>query len=442
MTRRTTRRALVKLFGVGGAGMLLAACSAAPATPTTAPAPKPAAEAPKPAAPAPTTAPAAAATKPAAAATTAPAAGATTASAAGATTAPAATKPAAAAPTLAPASAPTLAPAAGATTAPAAAAPSTAGPTLKMAFVPSANSSRILSSGQPLGEMLGKLTGYRFDVEVPTSYAAVIEAMGTGKVDIGWLAPFAYVLAHDKYGADVMLLVTRQNSRTYVSQIIAHADSGITKAEDLKGKKFAFVDSASASGYLYPSSFFKEKGFDPKTFFSEVVNAGGHDKVVVAVYNKQVDGGATFGKSTTDPAAPLTDARTLLKSTLPDVLDKVKIVAETDAIPNDTVSVRKGLDKAVFDKVKTGLVQISKQEDGKKLIFDLYQIDGFADAVDGDFDPIRRKAQLMGVNIESSVIPAAKPQATGAAGASSPAAGATTGPAATAPAAGTAAAKP
>jgi phosphonate transport system substrate-binding protein len=424
--RTMSRRALVVGGSLSALGVFLAACGA-PAAPT--PAPK-----------------AAEPTKPAAAATTAPAA---------ATTAPAAaaTKPAAAVPTLAPASAPTLAPAAGATTvpqsgtpAPAAAAPSTAGPTLKMAFVPSANSSKILSSGQPLGEQLGKLTGYRFDVEVPTSYAAVIEAMGTGKVDIGWLAPFAYVLAHDKYGSDVMLIVTRQNTRTYVSQIIVHADSGITKAEDLKGKKFAFVDSASASGYLYPSSYFKEKGFDPKTFFGEVVSAGGHDKVVVAVYSKQVDGGATFGKSTNDPAAPLTDARTLLKSTFPDVIEKVKIVAETDPIPNDTVSVRKGFDKAIFDKVKTGLVQLSKTEEGKKLIFDLYQIDGFADAVDSDFDPIRKKAQLMGVNIESSVIPAAKPQATGGAtgtaGSSAPAATAATGAAASSPAAGTPGAKP
>ena len=31
----------------------------------------------------------------------------------------------------------------------------------------------------------------------------------------------------------------------------------------------------------------------------------------------------------------LTDARTLVKSTLPDVLDKVKIVGETDPIPAD-----------------------------------------------------------------------------------------------------------
>ncbi|HEV8638845.1 MAG TPA: phosphate/phosphite/phosphonate ABC transporter substrate-binding protein [Chloroflexota bacterium] len=315
-----------------------------------------------------------------------------------------------AAPTLAPAA---TKPAAGAPQAtPAAAAPGTAGPTLKMAFVPSANSQKILSSGQPLGDLLARLTGYRFEVDVPTSYAAVIEAMGAGKTDVGWLAPFAYVLAHDKYGAEVMLMVMRDGTKSYVSQFIAHADSNIKTIEDLKGKKFAFGDAASASNYLYPAAYLKEKGYDPKTFFSEVFFAGGHDKVVLAVYGKTVDGGATYGRSNPDPSRPLRDARLLVRSAQPDVVDKVKIIAETDTIPNDTVSVRKAMDQAVVDKVKTALLQAAKMDEGKKYLTDLYDIDGFADAVDSDFDPIRRKAQLVGVSIEQAVIPPAKPQAT------------------------------
>ncbi len=435
LDRPLSRRSLIRAgAGFGAAGALAALIGACGGSASPTPAPAKPTEAPKPAAtaaPAPTTAPATSAA------------------------ATAATKPAVA-PTLAPATAPTLAPAttpaAGATPAAAAAPGAAAAQTLNMAFVPSANSQKVLDSGKPLGDALGKITGFKFEVSVPTSYASVIEAMGSGKVDIGWLAPFAYVLAHDKYGADVMLITTRQNSKTYVSQIIT-ADPAITKVDDLKGKKFAFVDSASASGYLYPSAYLKDKGFDPKTFFSDVLYAGGHDKVVIAVYNKQVSGGATFGRSSTDPSAPLTDARTLVKSTLPDVLDKVKIIAETDPIPNDTVSARKGLDKAIFDKVKSGLLQLAKQDDGKKLLADLYQIDGLADAQDSDFDPIRKKAQQVGVNIEQAVIPPpAKPTAaagaTGAAGSTSPAAGATgTGgamasPAATSAAGATPATKP
>ncbi len=391
---RVTRRSLVLVSGLGLMTGIFAACAPA-ATPTAVPLPAKPTEAPKAAVVAPTAVPAV----PTAA--TAP------------TLAPVPSKPAAA-PTLAPETKPAAA-------TPAALAPSTApAATLKMAFVPSSDSTKILATGQPLGDLLGKLTGLKFEVTVPTSYAAVIEAMGSGKVDVAWLAPFSYVLAKDKFGAEVIAGSVRAGSKTYVSQIITHVESGVNNLEDLKGKKFAFVDSASASGYLYPAALLKEKGFDPKTYFSEVVNAGGHDKVVIAVYNKQVAGGATFGRSSMDPNAPLTDARGRVTGTLPDVLQKVKIIAETDPIPNDTVSVRKGLDKAVIDKLKTGLLQIGKEPDGKKLLGDLYQIDGLAETTDADYEPIRRKAQLVGLNIESSVIPAA-PAPTVAAPASPPA---------------------
>jgi len=404
MPPRTISRRRLLALSAAAAGAAVAAVGCAPATPTAAP------------------------TKPAAAPTAAPKPAEPTAAAAAKPTE--AAKPSAA-PTLAavatkPAAQPT----------PAAAAPGTAGLTVKMAFVPSGNSQKILSSGQPLGDLLGRLTGYKFEVDVPTSYAAVIEAMGAGKTDVGWLAPFAYVLAHDRYGVEVMLIVMRDGTKSYVSQLLAHADSNIKTIEDLKGKKFAFGDPASASNYLYPSAYLKEKGYDPKTFFSETVFAGGHDKVVLAVYGKSVDGGATYGRSNPDPSRPLRDARLLVKSTYPDVTDKVKIIAETDTIPNDTVSVRKGMDKAVVDKVKTALLQAAKMDDGKKYLTDLYDIDGFADAVDSDFDPIRRKAQLVGVNIEQAVIPPPKPQATGAVGTATAPSGAATKPA------GTPAAKP
>jgi phosphonate transport system substrate-binding protein len=272
-----------------------------------------------------------------------------------------------------------------------------------MAFVPSTDSGKVLSSGKPIGDLLAQELGIPVEVSVPTSYAAVIEAMGANNVDIGWLAPLAYVLAHQKFEAQVILASVRQGSKTYRSQIITPADSTIRSVSELRGKKFAFVDSASASGFLYPSALLRDNGVDPKRDLAETLNAGGHDKVVIAVYNKQVDAGATFGDSV--EGGPPTDARTLVLSTLPDVMEKVKVLAKTDPIPNDTVSVRRGLSADVVSRIRAGLIKVAASPEGKKALTDLYRIDGLTEATDRDYDPVRKAAQVLSLNLEEELKP-------------------------------------
>jgi phosphonate transport system substrate-binding protein len=274
---------------------------------------------------------------------------------------------------------------------------------VNMAFVPSADSTKVLASGEPLAKLLSDATNLNFKVSVPTSYTAVIEAMGSNQVDVGWLSPFAYVLAHDKHSTQIVLTTLRQGSKTYRSQVVVRADSGINNLEQLRGKKFAFVEPASASGFLFPNALLAAKGIDYKTFFSDTLFAGGHDKVIIAVYNKQVDGGATFGNSI--DTGPPTDARTLVTSTLPDVMSAIKPIDQTDAIPNDTVSVRRGLDDNVIKLVRDGLLYVQSTADGKKVLRDLYNIDGLAPADDKDYDAIRSAARALNLDLEEQVAP-------------------------------------
>jgi phosphonate transport system substrate-binding protein len=56
---------------------------------------------------------------------------------------------------------------------------------LGMMFVPSGDAQVILKGGREVGDLLHKETGLHFKTSVATGYAAVIEAMRAGKVDIG-----------------------------------------------------------------------------------------------------------------------------------------------------------------------------------------------------------------------------------------------------------------
>src|SRR5439155_26195211 len=98
-------------------------------------------------------------------------------------------------------------------------------------------------------------------------------------------------------------------------------------------------------------------------------------------------------------------ARTLVQSTLPDVMDKVKILSSTDPIPNDTVGVRRGLTSDLVTKVQAGLLAVTQSEAGKQALKDLYRIDGLAEANDKEYDGLRRVAQVVGFDFEEQLKP-------------------------------------
>ena len=258
---------------------------------------------------------------------------------------------------------------------------------LRMMFVPSGDAQVILKGGREIGQLLQKETGLYFKTSVATSYAAVIEAMGAGKVDVGWLATFSYVLAHDKYGVELLLVVQRFGSPFYRGQIMVSADSGIKNLAGLKGKRFAFVDPASTSGHLYPKTLLLSQGFDPELFFEKSVFAGSHNAVVLSIYKGEVDGGAAYEGS-----------RASVAKTFPDVFDKVKVLTYTKEIPNDTVSVRKELSENLKVKIREGLKAISHSPEGSKVLKKLYGISGFTD-LDGLFDPVREARRLLNLSL-------------------------------------------
>ncbi|MFT4579865.1 MAG: phosphonate transport system substrate-binding protein [Nitrospinales bacterium] len=260
---------------------------------------------------------------------------------------------------------------------------------LRMMFVPSGDAQVIVKGGQEVGDLLHKETGLYFKTSVATSYAAVIEAMGAGKVDIGWLATFSYVLAKDKYDVELLLVVQRFGSPFYRGQIMVHADSGIQSLKDLQGKRFAFVDPASTSGHLYPKTLLLSKGFEPKTFFGKSVFAGSHNAVVLSIYKGAVDGGAAYE-----------GARAAVAKSYPDVFEKIKVIAYTKEIPNDTVSVRKDIPEDLKVKLRNGLKKISQSPKGSKVLKRLYGISGLVD-LDGLFDPVREAGRLLNLDLSN-----------------------------------------
>lgn len=212
--------------------------------------------------------------------------------------------------------------------------------------------------------------------------------MKSKKVDVGFLPPTAYVLAHDQKAADVLLQAQRYGVNDdgtptkelvdfYKSQFIVKKDSDIKSLKDMKGKKIAMQDVTSTAGYVFPAVDLKKENIDPLKDM-EVTTVKGHDQAVISLLNDDVDVAVTFQ-----------DARNIVKGDQPNVFKDTKIIKYTENIPNDTISARSDMTDEWKKKLTDAFIKIGKDKEGQKIIREVYSHEGYVKSDDSKFDIIR-----------------------------------------------------
>lgn len=260
---------------------------------------------------------------------------------------------------------------------------------IKMGFVPMRDGDKLIESVEPLTEILSKEIGIKVEGFTATNYVGVIEGLGSGQVDFGFIPPFAYVLANQESNAEVILTaINKSGEAKYRSQFLVREDSDIGSFKNIKGKKVAFVDPSSTSGYLFPGAYLKEQGIDLEKDI-EYIYSGGHDKSLQLLLNGDVDVAITF-----------VDVRERYAEEFPNAMEETTILGYTDYIPNISVTVRGDMDKAVQNKIQQALLKIADTKEGGELLKELFNMYGFSEATDADYDIIRKTAEVMDVDLK------------------------------------------
>ena len=258
-------------------------------------------------------------------------------------------------------------------------------------FVPSGETQEIIAGGEEVADMIFDRTGLVVEVSVATEYAGVIEALSSDPpgAHIASLATFSYVLAADRGVAEAALVAVRFGSPTYNGQIITRADSDITEIADLEGRTFARPDPLSTSGWIIPMLTMRSQGIVPEQDLDEIVDAGGHPAVVAAVYNGDVDAGATY-----------VDARGTIEDDNPDVMEAVRVIAVSEDIPNDGVQFHPSVPEEMREQIVTALLEISETEEGQEALNQAYSWTGLTRRDDTFYDPFRQVLQASGLEVE------------------------------------------
>jgi phosphonate transport system substrate-binding protein len=269
---------------------------------------------------------------------------------------------------------------------------------LRVGFVPAEDAQQVMQNAQPLVDILREKLGMEIEPFVATDYTGIVEALRVHKLDVAFLAPASYVLAKNEANIKVILKSERKGIPFYYAAIITRADSGIKSLDDLRGKTFAFGDTLSTTGHVFPRKMLKERGIDPTRDLKQILYSGGHDATVLAVLNGKVDAGATYANS---PDSNDTAWMRYLKN--PADVKRIRAIAFSEPIPADNLVVSGALDPRIVKGLEDAFIELSRDAKGKKMLRDLYQIDGFVPASDQDYDSVRKAFTEAGIPIKESL---------------------------------------
>ena len=265
------------------------------------------------------------------------------------------------------------------------------GDTLNVQFVPTNNDGSMEAKTGPFTDYLSEKLGMDVEVTLATDYSTIVEAMASGKVDLGIMPPAAYVQARNLDAAEALLssqLVAYDEdteqpledtyTSTFKGEVLVKADSDMESLEDLKGKKIATLSPNSATGYIDPVAEMKDLGIDPLTDCT-LTTVNDIPSEITAVLNGQQDACFVFQGARYVFASKFSDY---------DLFKDLKVLYLTEGdIPNDAIAVQPSMDDELKDKIKEVFLNMADDEEGKDAM-SLWGHTGYGEADEAAYDTI------------------------------------------------------
>lgn len=260
---------------------------------------------------------------------------------------------------------------------------------IKMGFVPLKNSEKLVEDLKPISDYLSERLGVKVEAFTASNYIGVVEGLGSGSVDFGIIPPFSSLLAQKQSNAKPILTSKGKTGKPgYTAELYVRKDSGIKSLQDVKGKKVAFVDPSSSSGYIYPGAMLVEAGLNLDKDISYQFS-GGHDKSLQLLLNKDVDVIATFDGVEDRYAKDFPQAKT-----------DIQKLATSDMIPGVMVTTSSKMDKELQDKLEKALRDVENDPKMKELFTKMFSITGFTDVDQDAYKKVEATAKVMNVDLD------------------------------------------
>ena len=261
--------------------------------------------------------------------------------------------------------------------------------TLHIGLLPEHNLFSQKKRYEPLADYLSERLQARVELIILSRYGNIIENFVSNDLEGAFFGSFTGALAQRALAVEALARPEyADGTSTYHGLIFVRRDSGITGPEDMKGKRFAFVDKATTAGWLLPLHYFKTHDIDDhRSWLKESYFTGTHEGAIYDVLDRRADVGA----------AKNTVFRRLARSD-PRVSDELIILARSPDVPENALCVSKDLDDALKTKLKETLLNMHQDNEGKQIL-DLFGALRFIPTTEEDYRVVFEFAETIGLDL-------------------------------------------
>lgn len=256
---------------------------------------------------------------------------------------------------------------------------------LTIGFIPLKAEEEMMEEYQPIQKYLEEQLNLTINIQIMDNYAHLVKAMKDQSIDIGFFGAFSYIAAESQMELTPLVAEKRKDSGiSYYSYILTKNDSNISAIDDLKGKKFAFVDKGSTSGFVLPYALFKSRNIEMEDYFSEIHYSGSHGSVPEEIENSIVDAGAI---SSIQYEKLVEDGKIDPES--------FKILWKSTPIPSSPYVAGSELDEKLQTKFVNAMLAVHEEIPGELAKFD-ESVDQFVKVENKEYNSIRNISAVLG----------------------------------------------
>lgn len=261
---------------------------------------------------------------------------------------------------------------------------------LRIGIIPEHNVFEQIKRSNLIGEYIRSKTGISIKFSFLSKYGNIIESFEAENLDGAFWGSFTGAMALKKLDIEFIARpYSFKDSSKYQGYIFVHKYSIIRDPSDMEGMVIAFVDKATAAGYVFPMAYLKKAGVrEIDKYFKKYYFTGSHQEAIYAVLEREANIGCA--SSVTFNALAAEESR---------VNDELVVIAKSPELPTNGLGLRKELPFAIKAQLKRALLEMDKDPKGIKVL-EALGVERFIETNDNDFAPVFSIAEEAGLDLK------------------------------------------